>query len=279
MSQLLPSHATSENCNAGTCDPKLTLLTDLHGAIQKLNALIDNLGQLATMAIGPGLQLQTETAGVSDLVRVAAMLNARTGAYTIVPSDRGKLIACDGSWTLSLQSASALGDGFLCYIANTGTGTITLDPYSDESICGQSTYQLTPKKGVLLIGDGSGWTLIGNAPIDSIKSIGDVNGAMAPANGNVLTWNGSQWAAQAPNTGTNEWEYLGAQNLVQSTYNWIPLNTAYHAFRLLLWDISPLSYSYIGGRMGVGTWVEAGNYYGLAGFIGSVPYYNDEMSA
>nr|VFK22821.1 MAG: hypothetical protein BECKLPF1236A_GA0070988_103595 [Candidatus Kentron sp. LPFa]VFK35194.1 MAG: hypothetical protein BECKLPF1236C_GA0070990_103435 [Candidatus Kentron sp. LPFa] len=87
---------------------------------------------------------------------------------------------------------NAHGDGFLCYIANTGTGTITLDPYSDESICGQSTYQLTPKKGVLLIEDGSGWTLIGNAPIDSIKSIGDVNGAMAPANGNVLTWNGSQ---------------------------------------------------------------------------------------
>lgn len=52
---------------------------------------------------------------------------AKTGAYTVVTSDWGKIIDCtSGTFTLSFSSAAALGNGFSCYVKNSGTGVITL---------------------------------------------------------------------------------------------------------------------------------------------------------
>ena len=52
----------------------------------------------------------------------------KTGAYTVVGADRGKVIDCTGTWTMNIAAAATLGDGFSFAIRNSGTGAITIDP-------------------------------------------------------------------------------------------------------------------------------------------------------
>ena len=62
------------------------------------------------------------------------VLNAQTGAYTLVAGDSGKLITCTGTFTLSVTAAATLGAGWWCWIKNASTGTITIDPDGTETI-------------------------------------------------------------------------------------------------------------------------------------------------
>ena len=63
----------------------------------------------------------TELLGVTGnqtdaLKALGAPLNSKAdkvGVYTVVPADRGKVMNCSGTFTLSLSDAAALGDGFV----------------------------------------------------------------------------------------------------------------------------------------------------------------------
>jgi hypothetical protein len=74
---------------------------------------------------------------VAALTAMGALLcssSAKTGAYTVVAGDKGKVITCDGTFSLSLTAAATLGDGFAFGVWNTGSGTITIDPSGSELI-------------------------------------------------------------------------------------------------------------------------------------------------
>lgn len=79
---------------------------------------------------------------------------SKTGAYTVVATDRGKVIMCSGTWTLSLAAVATLGDGFVVEIANTGTGVITIDPNLSEQIDGASTLALAARMSLVVYCDG-----------------------------------------------------------------------------------------------------------------------------
>jgi hypothetical protein len=85
----------------------------------------------------------------------------KSGAYTAVAGDRGKVIKCNGTWTLSLTSAATLGDGWNVEVVNDGAGTITIDPYVSETISGATTKAVLPGSSAIIYCDGTKFVLLG----------------------------------------------------------------------------------------------------------------------
>lgn len=85
-------------------------------------------------------------------------IQAKTGAYTVVASDNNTVINCtSGTFTVSLTAAATLKSGFNCWIWNTGTGAITIDPASTETIDGVTTLLLRQGEGMQIVCDGTNW--------------------------------------------------------------------------------------------------------------------------
>lgn len=85
----------------------------------------------------------------------------KTGAYTVVAADRGKVIDCSGTWTLSVTAAATLGDGFSFAVWNRGAGNITIDPTLSETIDGSTTKVIGPGKFAIVFCNGSAFGTIG----------------------------------------------------------------------------------------------------------------------
>ena len=66
-----------------------------------------------------------------------------------------------GVETVSLAQAGVLGDDFFTIIRNSGTGTLTVDPFSGELIDGTSTLDLQPGESFLLFCNGVNWFTVG----------------------------------------------------------------------------------------------------------------------
>lgn len=94
----------------------------------------------------------------------------KTGAYTVVSADRGKVIDCTGTWTLSVAAAVTLGDGFSFAIRNSGTGAITIDPNLSEAINGLTSYVIGGGDFVIVYCDGVGFSTVGgaSAPVGTV---------------------------------------------------------------------------------------------------------------
>jgi len=83
----------------------------------------------------------------------------KTAAYTVTTSDRGKVINCNGTFTLSLPPAATAGAGF-SLLARVGAGSITLDPSGAELIQSAATVVVPGGRAVLLSCTGSGWATL-----------------------------------------------------------------------------------------------------------------------
>lgn len=86
---------------------------------------------------------------------------AKTAAYTVISTDRGDVIQCTDTWTLSLTAAVTLGNGFTIGVINSGTGTITIDPNASELVDTLTTKILSPGQSCLLVCDGASWRTLG----------------------------------------------------------------------------------------------------------------------
>jgi len=88
----------------------------------------------------------------------AITFNNQTAAYTVVSGDLGKIVNCTaGTFTVSLTAAATLGSGFNCWVWNTGTGVITIDPNGAETIDGVVTITLRKGEGLQIVCDGANW--------------------------------------------------------------------------------------------------------------------------
>lgn len=98
----------------------------------------------------PDSTIQTTAANVA-LVRVA-----RTSNTQLVSTNNANLIAItSGTFTQTFAACSSLGSGWYCYIQNSGTGDITLDPNGSETIDGLTSYIMYPSEVRLVQCDGS----------------------------------------------------------------------------------------------------------------------------
>jgi len=100
---------------------------------------------------------------VKDLADSARLKEDRTyrtisGADTIIGTDYGKLVvATAGTFTLALTAAATLGQYFGCDVLNAGSGIVTLDANSTETINGAATQVLFPGDSAELVCTGSAW--------------------------------------------------------------------------------------------------------------------------
>lgn len=111
-------------------------------------------GANVTITNGPGSITIAASGGGGG--SSAYTISNKTGAYTVVAGDLGTIINCtSGTFTVSLTAAATLGAGFNCWIWNTGTGTITIDPNGAETIDGNATFVLRKGQGVEIICTGT----------------------------------------------------------------------------------------------------------------------------
>lgn len=76
----------------------------------------------------------------------------KTGTYTATPDD--DVILCKGTFTLNIQTVANFERPI--EVVNTGSGTVTIDPYSTETIEGSATLALGAGELVRLVPDVSG---------------------------------------------------------------------------------------------------------------------------
>lgn len=81
--------------------------------------------------------------------------------YTAGVSDRSKaFIWTGGAGTLSLTAAPTLGNDWFLQVRNGGTGDLTVDPNSSETINGAATLTLSPGDSCIIVTDGvQFWTI------------------------------------------------------------------------------------------------------------------------
>lgn len=121
-----------------------------------LEALHDYLtGLLGVAGTAPAAQ-----AALGALL--GAGIATRSADYTVLAADRGRVIDCTGTITLSLTSAATLGAGFAIAVANSGTGSITIDPAASETIGDGATYVIGPAESALLVSTSARWLVFGN---------------------------------------------------------------------------------------------------------------------
>lgn len=84
----------------------------------------------------------------------------KTAAFNLAVTDRGAYFPCNltAGFTIStILPASSFGNGFYFYVHNTGSGPITFDPNSTETVNGVSTEIISPGQVALFICDGANW--------------------------------------------------------------------------------------------------------------------------
>lgn len=110
----------------------------------------------ASALAGDGLEAS------SGKLRVSSGYQAVSGNYTILTSDRGKLLeVITGSITATLPLASAAGDGYYVYVHNSASGTMTVDGNGPETVDGGLTKTLAPGESAVFICNGTYWLTVG----------------------------------------------------------------------------------------------------------------------
>jgi len=82
--------------------------------------------------------------------------------FTLNIAQRASFINWVGATgTLSFATATTLGNDWFCYLRNSGSSSITLDPYSAELINGVSTIAIAPGDSCMILCDGTGLYTVG----------------------------------------------------------------------------------------------------------------------
>lgn len=81
---------------------------------------------------------------------------ARTSNVKLTGAEFGRFIdITSGSFTQSFDPVAALGQGWFCYLRNSGTGEVTLDPNASETLDGLTSFIMYPGELRLILCDGT----------------------------------------------------------------------------------------------------------------------------
>jgi len=117
----------------------------------------------AGVSINPTIDnFNADPAGLGDYSTKNSGVSTKTAAYDMVAGDDGKLIvATSGTWTLGTAvAASTLKDGWTVWFINSGTGTVTFNPFGAETANGASTITFAPGEHGHIRCDGSNFRVL-----------------------------------------------------------------------------------------------------------------------
>ena len=122
--------------------------------------------------------LGTTGAAADAQAALGALLGAgvetKTGAYTVTGADRGRVIACSGTFTVTLPDAGAIGAGFAVAIGNYGDGTITIDPFGTQTLDGAAPRALASNRMMVVCAVNGEWLSVGGIGAASTTEAGVV---------------------------------------------------------------------------------------------------------
>lgn len=141
----------------------------MHGQVTAYDSGTGALTVTVGAISGSGTVAAWSVSVTAVVLAAAPSLTQRTitSTDTLIASDQGKLVNCSGTFTLSVTAAATLGNGWWCYVRNTGTGTITLDPSGTEKVDGVAT---GPVAGTILLAcNGTSFTAVKIGGFDTLQ--------------------------------------------------------------------------------------------------------------
>lgn len=126
-------------------------------------------GTWGVIAFGATTSLATASALAGyGLAAIGSTLNQTTpvtafaSTYTLIASDRASTyVWTGGAGTLSLTSATTLGNNWFVFVRNGGSGTLTVSPSGGNQINGSASLALQPSDSCLIVCSGSAFYTIG----------------------------------------------------------------------------------------------------------------------
>lgn len=102
-------------------------------------------------------------------------VNSQTANYTLLTSDKGKLIYYSGAGgvTLDLMAAEDAGDGFAFMVENDTSGTVTLDGDGAEEVNGATTFAVLTGVSAIVVCNGTSWRAleVGNVTLTGTQTL------------------------------------------------------------------------------------------------------------
>lgn len=100
---------------------------------------------------------------------------SKSSAYTVTSSDQGKLFNVTNTTTITLPASGSVGPNFVVAVRNNGSGVVTIDGNSSETINGSVTMALNPGFSAVLMADGNGWFAYSGLPDGMNATLSELN--------------------------------------------------------------------------------------------------------
>jgi hypothetical protein len=113
------------------------------------------------------------SAWVIDGPLAETYLVARSSNTVLALGDHGKTFVFTSTFTQTLTAAATLGDGWMALVRNDGTGVITIDPNSAETIDGTATLTLFPGDSCAIQCNGSAFKTVGHRRSLTLRKTAD----------------------------------------------------------------------------------------------------------
>lgn len=102
------------------------------------------------------------TLALNGVLNAAYPVTTNSSNIAVKTSDRAKLYAMNGgSCIATLNPADSYGNNFFFAVRNSGSGTVTVQPQSNEFIDGLNQLNLAPGESCFVLTDGAAWYSVG----------------------------------------------------------------------------------------------------------------------